>query len=226
MPPACLGVSMDCESGSLIDEITHIQKDPGVREGAGFSLIELLVGIAILSILIGIAVPDFQALVKETRQVSFYNKVSSTLRFARSEAIKRSSAVSICAWASDSSCGTDWSNGMLVFTDAAKDGSILAYDGTDVIVRPVSVPNSNVAISSTALLSSDSTAPVATSVIRFDERGRPDWINGTIVLCDDRGASHARALIMTGSGIGRRAYSTPVSKGVVVDARGIAVSCT
>ncbi|MFK7993634.1 MAG: GspH/FimT family pseudopilin [Granulosicoccus sp.] len=197
-----------------------------MKESAGFTLIELLVGIAVLTVLVSVALPNFQSIVSDTRQVTLYNKASSTMRYARSEAIKRSTAVSICARATDTSCGDDWSNGMLVFQDSINDGSALTYDGTDTVLRTISAFSPGMSMTSTALLASDATTPAATSVIRFNQRGRPNWLSGTIVLCDGRGAAEARALIMTGSGIGRRAYSTENSDGVVVDARGTAVSCS
>lgn len=209
-----------------IDEVALKQQVAVVKGNAGFTLVELLVAIALLSVLIGIGAPNFQLVVSETKQVTLYNKVSSTLRFARSEAIKRSSAVSVCARASDITCGSDWSNGMLVFLDSAKNGARLVYDGTDSTIRPVRLPRTDITMAASALLPGDTATPAATTIIRFDERGRPNWLNGTFVFCDERGESDARALIMTGSGITRRAYSTASSNHVVIDSRGTAVSCS
>lgn len=186
---------------------------------------ELLVSIAIASILLSIAVPNFSAVMSNTRQVSLYNKMNGLVRYARSEAIKRSTPVSICPRASDTQCGSDWSQGLLVFEDSANNGKALVYDGADTTLRSYSFPESDITLNVTALLeSSGSPAPV--NAIRFDGRGQPDWFNGTMVLCDDRGDQSAVALIMTGSGIARNAYSTPESDHVVLDARGEPVSCS
>ncbi|MFK7862031.1 MAG: GspH/FimT family pseudopilin [Granulosicoccus sp.] len=198
-----------------------------MRKSAGFTVFELLVGIAVLSILVSVAMPGFQSTISDAKQVSAFNKVSSTLRFARSEAVKRSSAVSICGRATDTTCGSDWSNGMLVFLDNASGTDLpLVYDGQDSTLRSILPVSTGINMNSSALLSSTATSPTSTSVIRFDGRGRPNWLNGTIVLCDERGDKHARALIMTGSGITRQAYATTTSNEVVVDARGTAVSCS
>lgn len=192
---------------------------------AGFTLVELLVSVAVLSVLVSMAVPNFQSVVSDTRQASYYNKVASALRYARSEAIKRSAAVSICARASDNSCGDDWANGMLIFLDATNNGIPLVYDGTDTTLRTVRVSSAKISLRASALVLANGTPAVAT-VVRFNSRGQPNWINGTMVLCDDRGAKEARALVMTGSGISRRAYRTSTSNDVVVDARGVAVTCS
>jgi len=196
-----------------------------VKQSNGFTLVELLVGIAVLSVLASFAAPSFKETLSNTRQVTAFNKASSTLRFARSEAIKSSRAVSICGRATDNSCGADWSKGLLVFSDSASDGTPLVLDGADSIIRSVVFSGAGLSLSSSAMLASNAASPETTGVIRFDSRGRPNWLNGTIVLCDRRGAEFAKALIMTGSGVGRPAYSTANSNGVVVDARGIAVVC-
>jgi len=197
-----------------------------VKANAGFTLTELLLAVAVMAVLVSVGVPGFKTAMNDARQVTVYNKVSSSLRFARSEAIKRSKAVTICARATDTTCGSDWTNGMLVFQDSASDGSALVYDGTDKIIRVDSLSTADSTIVFNALLASDASTPTATNVIRFNGRGRPNWLNGTIVFCDRRGVIEAKALIVTGSGIVRRAYSTDDSNGVVVDARGSAVSCS
>lgn len=190
----------------------------------GFTLIELVIVIAVVAVLMSVAVPSFQSALAESRQVSVFNKMSGTLRFARSEAIKRSKGVSICPFATNTSCGTDWSAGMLVYVDARDDGAPLVYDGEDATIRTIALSNSGISLQAHALLDTGTTT-ATTGSIRFNARGQPNWLNGTMVLCDARGSTHASALVMTGSGIARKAYSTASTDGVVVDALGSAVSC-
>lgn len=195
-----------------------------MRQHSGFTLVELLIAVAILGVLLGMATPGFQTVMQDTRQVASYNKLASVLRFARSEAIKRSVAVSVCARATNSTCGNDWSQGMLIFDDAAANGAPGVLDGTDSIVRVAPVKSTSVTVTALAIIR-PMTSPGVQGNIRFNGRGQANWANGTWLFCDVRGAQAARALIMSGAGISRRAYETSASNGIVVDASNRAVIC-
>jgi len=62
----------------------------------GFTLVELMVTIAILAILATIGLPSFQRLIADYRVSSQANGVQGLLQFARSEAVKRRQSVSVC----------------------------------------------------------------------------------------------------------------------------------
>jgi type IV fimbrial biogenesis protein FimT len=70
----------------------------------GFTLIEVMITIALLVILLGLAVPGFQGLVQNTRASTLANEFTVGLTFARSEAVKRGAFVTLCpssgSWAS------------------------------------------------------------------------------------------------------------------------------
>lgn len=61
----------------------------------GFTVIELMVTLAILAIMMGLGVPSFRAFINSQRVKSATSELMTTLVIARSEAIKRNTAVAI-----------------------------------------------------------------------------------------------------------------------------------
>jgi type IV fimbrial biogenesis protein FimT len=88
----------------------------------GFTLIELMVTIAVLAILIAIGYPSFSDAMRNNRIITQTNELVTALNIARAEAAKRGISVSVCSTnAAQSACGgaADWSNGWMAFTDAS-----------------------------------------------------------------------------------------------------------
>jgi type IV fimbrial biogenesis protein FimT len=80
----------------------------------GFTLIELMVTIAVLAIVLGIAVPSFQEFAVRNRLAATTNELVSALALARSEAVKRATRVTVAS--------ADWAGGWQVFVDTGTVG--------------------------------------------------------------------------------------------------------
>lgn len=76
----------------------------------GFTLIELMVTVAVLTLLAAIATPSMITLVNSNRLASTSGELASALQLARSEAIRRSARVRICGSNDGVNCtnGTAW----------------------------------------------------------------------------------------------------------------------
>lgn len=63
----------------------------------GFTIIELMVTIAVAAVLLAIAVPSFKAVMARTNIGGVHNEMLSALRFARTEAVSRAANVTVTA---------------------------------------------------------------------------------------------------------------------------------
>lgn len=101
---------------------------------AGFTLIELVIVLTIVSITLSIGVPSFQGFIKSSRVAGLTNQFVTSVNYARSEAVKRGSRVTVCKSANQSTCtaGGDWDQGWMVFVDTANFG---VWDAGEEIVR-------------------------------------------------------------------------------------------
>jgi len=102
------------------------------RYNQGFTLVEMIITVAIAAIVLGMGVPGFQQLIRANRTVTEVNRLVTALSLARSEAVKRNATVAMCR-ASGSNCsnGVPWENGWVVFTDnVTQNGTIDAGEQT------------------------------------------------------------------------------------------------
>ncbi|MBU2640338.1 MAG: GspH/FimT family pseudopilin [Gammaproteobacteria bacterium] len=111
-----------------------IQKGRSLYRQPGFTLIELIITLAIAAILMTVAIPNFQIFVLNGRISAQANDFMGALGLARSEAIKRATRVSICKSANGTACATsgNWEQGWIVFVDGGTAGTV---DGTDSAIQ-------------------------------------------------------------------------------------------
>ena len=90
----------------------------------GFTLIELMVTIAVLAIAISIAVPSFSNMIRDNRAESQSGAMVTALNLARSEAVKRGENITVSP-----TTGTNWSSGWEVKAGAEVIRSYPALQG-------------------------------------------------------------------------------------------------
>lgn len=89
------------------------------RPSNGFSLVELMVVVAVSAILIAVAAPNLADMATSAKLNSQSDRWRASAQLARSEAIKRNRPVTVCASTDGSACATAggaqvWSSGWVV----------------------------------------------------------------------------------------------------------------
>ncbi len=186
----------------------------------GFTLVELMVALAILAILVMAAAPTFNATLKRNRIESQLKDLSSHVKLARSEAISRSRTVTMCRSSDQTTCSTaapvgNWSIGWITFLDINGNATI---DADDIVLRVHEGLGRNILTVSDA-----NPIPGNVGDIQFTRNGVNTRV--TFQMCEDGGDNTmARALIMELTG--RLMWSTDSdSNGVFEDIGGNDLSC-
>ena len=98
----------------------------------GFTLIELIMSIAIVAILLAVGIPSFNALITNNRITTQTNEFVSDLAHARAEAVRRNSRVTICKSNDGANCVSSaaWQDGWIVFTDPSGFGTYASASET------------------------------------------------------------------------------------------------
>jgi type IV fimbrial biogenesis protein FimT len=144
----------------------------------GFSLIELLVVLAIAAVLLGIGVPNMQQYVVTSRLSGASNDLFTALNVARSEAVRRGVQVTL---ATNGAAGSrDWTTGWTMFVDTNADGALTAGEEVLRVGAAQDVP-----------MTVFGSANFGTFVA-FDSTGRLTTGGGSFVIC------HGTALVVDG----------------------------
>jgi type IV fimbrial biogenesis protein FimT len=162
-----------------------------VREIHGFTLIELMVTIAVAAILVVVAVPNLRTFVQNSRINTQVNDLIADLSYARSEAIKRRTNVAVCQSTNGTTCaGGNWKDGRLIYADINGNG---ALDAGEVVLRFRGAPGG----SDNTL----TTTPAGADPIVFNLSGQFAGVGGTsFAICDDRGFSKGKSVTLNSIG--------------------------
>lgn len=164
----------------------------------GFTLVELIIGLSLIAILTAYGIPNYRTLKLNQTMTQEINRLSSTIGFARSQSIIASQHVILCATQSYTACdgNSQWHNGWMVFVDVNRDRTFDA--GDRMLLNENNMSQGLEAVASTYR-----------PLIRFDQTGFSPGTNVTIRFCDDRGADHGKAIII--SNVGRPRIAQQVS---------------
>ncbi|MFK4751050.1 GspH/FimT family pseudopilin [Oceanobacter antarcticus] len=105
-----------------------------VRPLSGFTLIELMVTIAIFGIIMFAAAPSLSSFLSRSELTAEANRFMGALVFARTEAVKRNTNVVLCPSKDQTSCNSsNWADGWITFQDTDGSGTLAADSSEEVI---------------------------------------------------------------------------------------------
>jgi type IV fimbrial biogenesis protein FimT len=107
---------------------------------SGFTLVEMLIAMALVAILLTIGIPSFRFVTNSNRIAGEINGLLGDMQFARSEAVKEGQPVTVCVSTDGANCATGatanaWQSGWIV---SDVNGNVLRvqtpFSGTDTFV--------------------------------------------------------------------------------------------
>jgi type IV fimbrial biogenesis protein FimT len=162
----------------------------------GFSLIELLMAVAIVGIGLSLALPNVASKVETTRGHTVADSLHVALNQARANAISRSQVHGVCASSDGVRCArtSAWRHQVLVFADGNADGARQPNEVVDLVLD----------LESVAVFTTTG-RPVA----RFGPDGAAFGANLTLSICT--GAGRGERLVIANAGRIRRVSGTVIS---------------
>lgn len=167
----------------------------------GFTLIEVIITIAVASILASIAVPSFATILKNNKMATSNNELLAALNFTRSSAITRGKSATICksnALSTDCDSNAEWGNGWIVFNDKNNNGNVDSGDG-EIILSVYQGLDSNLHLT------------YQHNQLKYNNDGFATGYAGVFLLCDSRGNSARKGLIISANGRPRTGVTNELS---------------
>lgn len=137
---------------------------------SGFTIIEVMLAVALVGILTALGVPALRNLTLQQRISTTSQDLQLDFALARSEAITRGASVSVCTSTDQATCtGSGWEGGRIIFSDADQNGAI---NGTDALIRVGYAPLAAMTV----------TAAPANTFVSFNRLGQAN-VATTFTIC-------------------------------------------
>ena len=165
-----------------------------MRKSCGFTLIEMMIVIALIAVIASYGIPQFNSMMQNGRISTQVNQLQGMMQLARSEAVTNRVRSGVCASTDQATCNTsNWENGAILFHDVDEQGD---KDASDPVIRVMpAVTNGN-------------TIRGINGVISFLKDGTLNTA-AMLAICDTRGADSSRQVRLNTAGQSRISKGNP-----------------
>ena len=160
----------------------------------GFTLVEIVIGLAIAAILLNFAMSAWESATQAARSSSARSALLAALTRARSTAAMWGADVGLCPSADGTRCddSEEWHRGWVVFAD--RNDSNLFDAGDSVLIRGERAGDGVRIVTSRGR-----------TYLEFQGTGGNEGSNATFTFCDRRGPARATSIVMGNAGTYREA---------------------
>lgn len=168
----------------------------------GFTLADLVIAVGLVAILSTTAVPTFRQVLLDARMTAQVNGLVHAVHLAKQTAHVRLAEVVLCPSPDGRQCVDDgqWQNGWLLFVNENRDDPPQVTAGEATLAAGGVFDRGHVR---------------ANRHYFYFRAATTRSTNGTFTFCDDRGADHARALIVSYTGRPRTSRRAPGGKSLI-----------
>ncbi|NQD37699.1 prepilin-type N-terminal cleavage/methylation domain-containing protein [Permianibacter sp. IMCC34836] len=160
-----------------------------MKKAQGFTLVEMLMALAIGSVTLTVGVNSMQDLVTRQRVDAYTGNILQSIHSARQHAILKHQPVTVCASEDGQTCNDNWSTGHLLFIDHNGNREL---DENDEILNHINGSSPKDPVHWRSFRVADT--------LQFLPTGMTSHQNGTFTVCGLGKADHARAVIITKMG--------------------------
>ena len=139
-----------------------------MQKSKGFTLLELMVTVAIFIVLISVGLPQMSSWISANQLDSRASSMAGMLRSARSEALTRNNTVTLATGGDNG----DWANIITMYTDTDGGNDPFNPADGDELIRQIDLTTDQVTINGNA---------IAGAYISFSGNGRLDETNDAII---------------------------------------------
>jgi len=159
------------------------------RNSRAFTLIELIIVLAMITVVMSVGVPGIQHLAVNSRITSAVNSMVRHLPYARSEAIMRTQPVVLCPSLQGSDCDNSyhWESGFILFADNNRDRK--RSEG-ERILRHFNPGSGQISILTST----------GRKKLTYQASGMAPGSTATITICDPGSPENSKAIIVSNPG--------------------------